>query len=437
MTSSVPTGTSWKFVAVSLIVGILQSPLAPDPCRAALLVPDSTFALVSLSPGFGFTDRDSLPLVIRGEGLDRARRVVLVSGESVIEPRILSAEPGGGACSVLVTLRGARPGMYRLRVSTVDGLTLEGLVFEMVEAPAALPRLLSSKVLACVDSGRFRSVAWSPDGPRLAGFGSGVYVFDVAAGTCDHLSGFRAGYGFWSPDGEHLAYHQYHAIVRAFDLRTRTETEVFDGWGVRGSDLLGWSEDSLIVVALVPDSAPASVVAFRPDGARARTRDSRAAVIRSFEDGGQLRFWRSGLDGRGLRQLTYEENENLFVGAWFRDRSRFVGERFHPARGGSGMMVFNAGGEIEYKLPATSFTPTDVDPSGRWILGYREHGDVTGHSVLGAELVIMRSDGAAFDSLTATPDVIEDGDAKFSPRGAEIACVDHQGRVWVLKLSED
>lgn len=269
---------------------------------------------------------------------------------------------------------------------------------------------------------------------RRAFGGPGVYVFDLANGTFEKISEFSPNYGVWSPEGAWLAYRKYHAEVRAFEFASRKETEILDGSGVVGADLLGWTKEGLITVALVPDRAPPRVEAFRADGEATRTRDTRPALIRSFEVEGRLSFWLTRLDGGGLRQIPLAEGEHLFYRAWFPRRDHFIAERLDPAHSVYTPAVFSKRGHVEYAIEKFNFATTDVDSAGHWILGYKSYDD--GHSVLDAEICIVRTDGAVSDSLTATPETHEDVDAKFSPTRAEIACVDDEGRIWIYEISE-
>ncbi len=427
-------GTTEDFT-ISNSVTLGAETLAPDP-----------FAVTSIVPGFVFTDRITLPLRVRGYGLEQVVSAMLVSGVETY-PLVVSSHSGDGtSLDLLGTFAGVPPRTYLLRLIRSDATSLDGLVVEVLEAPSGSPVLGPCQTLISPDSTQFLDLAWSPDGNRLAAFGiqatPGVFVVNAETGVFSQASARFGIRGAWSPGADILAfesrdwgrdqaaspYHDY--SVYAFDLNSTTETLIATSRSPAITRLVGWTSDSLIVVSYSSEpGAPTQLLTFTPMASSAPTSDDTPALWISSELDGQPKVKVSRADGSSRYQVT--PGSQLLNRILFPSKRHFVASQ-RPPQSSSRNTVLSMGGDAEYDFPRALLRPTDVASNAKWIVGYQSTDD--GLRRTGSEIVVIRADCTNSSNLTAGSPA-QEINPKLAPSLDRIAFVDDAtGQVWICAI---
>ena len=161
------------------------------------------------------------------------------------------AEAAAPAASILPVAR--RRGLSRRRVIGLAGVTVVGAGLVWLGGPALVRWLTSPPTLAVYpgDDNYIESLAWSPDGKRLAfgGFDGVVHLWDTSTST--HLRDFPSsgqrpldldGGITWSSDGKRLAAMNFPGVVQVWDV---TMGQVLTSFGdpLASSFAFAWSPD--------------------------------------------------------------------------------------------------------------------------------------------------------------------------------------------------
>ncbi|MGO9113752.1 MAG: protein kinase domain-containing protein, partial [Thermoguttaceae bacterium] len=187
------------------------------------------------------------------------------------------------------------------------------------------------------------SVAWSPDGDRLASVGSGGKIQIWNAATGEEMLNFSAGGGAlpsvaWSPDGKRLATGGADGTARIWDAATGKK--VFAFRGLNGAVWVAWSPDGRHLAAgdgydtvkvwdatkgqeIVDLKGKAtSPVAWSPDGKRLAT--GKKAIHEHFDF--QIL---DALTGRELRSFSPSPGgSDIFSLAWSPDGKRLASGQY-------------------------------------------------------------------------------------------------------------